>query len=254
VLIIHCPSDTLDFYKETPQRKLAQAAPVAEAKVPLQRWCRIDPEREGALPIDDSNGGCDCTPYCKNYKAWSRQIAALTIAEGDAVTDSAEAYNLMQQRGIENVIVMGVHTNICVLGRPFSIRQLVYQGKNVVLMRDLTDTMYDPRKAPFVSHFTGTDLVVEHFPRAFDFEIEGDFGLDRLTDRGDRSPHVAAAVAPEYQCPDCRRGCRPENDLLHHEHVVLLKLNERKGIDWSGVDADARTIDSRSDSHAGRRS
>ena len=32
-------------------------------------------------------------------------------------------------------------------------------------MRDLTDTMYNPAKAPFVSHFTGTDLVVEHIER-----------------------------------------------------------------------------------------
>ena len=27
VLIIHCPSDTMEFYKDTPQRKRAQAAP-----------------------------------------------------------------------------------------------------------------------------------------------------------------------------------------------------------------------------------
>ena len=54
----------------------------------------------------------------------------------------------MRQRGIENVIVMGVHTNMCVLGRPFAIRQMVYQGQNVVLMRDMTDTMYNPQMRP----------------------------------------------------------------------------------------------------------
>ncbi len=133
VLIIHCPSDTMDFYKDTPQRKLAQQAPKVETKVPLERWCRIDPKREGNLPIDDRDGGCDCSPTCKNHKAWTRQIATIEIAEGDAITDSAEAYYLMRQRGINNVIVMGVHTNMCVLGRPFSIRQMVYQGQNVVL-------------------------------------------------------------------------------------------------------------------------
>ena len=52
--------------------------------------------------------------------------------------------NLLEQRGIENVILLGVHTNMCVLGRPFGIRQMVYQGKNVVLVRDLTDAMYNP--------------------------------------------------------------------------------------------------------------
>jgi hypothetical protein len=49
-----------------------------------------------------------------------------------------------------------------VLGRPFAIRQLVRLGFDVVLVRDMTDTMYNSQKKPFVDHFTGTDLVVEH--------------------------------------------------------------------------------------------
>src|SRR5689334_8504297 len=76
-LVIHCPSDTMDFYKDTPQRKLAQAAPRVEPKVPLENWCRLDPMKEGALPIDDSDGGCAETP--KSYRAWSRQIEAIKI-------------------------------------------------------------------------------------------------------------------------------------------------------------------------------
>ncbi|HYG76626.1 MAG TPA: PVC-type heme-binding CxxCH protein [Planctomycetota bacterium] len=165
VLIIHCPSDTMKFYEGTPQRKLAQDAPKVETKIPLKRWCYLDKEREFALPIDDSDGGCDCEPQCKNYIAWKQQHEALKIEAGDAITDSAEAFFLMQQRGIENLIVMGVHTNMCVLGRPFSIRQMVMQGKNVVLMRDMTDSLYNPRKAPFVSHFKGTALMIEHIEK-----------------------------------------------------------------------------------------
>jgi nicotinamidase-related amidase/type 1 glutamine amidotransferase len=165
VFIIHCPSDTLEHYRDAPQRKLAQTAPRAEPKVPLQRWCRLDPAREDPLPIDDSDGGCDCEPQCKSQKAWSKQIDAIKIGPADAITDSDEAYNLLQAHGIDNVLVMGVHTNICVLGRPFSIRQMVYQGKNVALMRDLTDTMYNPRRRPFVPHCRGTDLVIEHIEK-----------------------------------------------------------------------------------------
>jgi len=164
-LIIHCPSETMTFYKDTPQRKLAQQAPKVEPKVPLQNSCRFDPKREPPLPIDDTRGGCDCNPSPKSFKAWSRQIDTLEIKDDDAITDNAEAYYLIRQRGITNVIVMGVHTNMCVLGRPFAIRQLVYQDLNVVLMRDMTDTMYDPQVRPFVSHFTGTDLVVGHIER-----------------------------------------------------------------------------------------
>jgi nicotinamidase-related amidase len=164
VLIIHCPSDTMGFYKDHPGRKLAQSAPVAASPVPLERWCKIDLTREAPLPIDDTDGGCDGERTWKKGDPypWTRQHAAIEIMDGDAITDSAEAYNLMRQRGIENVIVCGVHLNMCVLGRPFAIRQMVQQGQRVALVRDLTDTMYNPERAPQVSHFAGTRLMVEH--------------------------------------------------------------------------------------------
>ncbi|MCA9268877.1 MAG: protein-signal peptide and transmembrane prediction, partial [Planctomycetales bacterium] len=79
-LIVHCPSDTMDAYKDTPQRKLAAAAPVVAVERPLERWCRLDDRREAGLPIDDKDGGCDCQPTCQSRKAWSRQIAAIEIA------------------------------------------------------------------------------------------------------------------------------------------------------------------------------
>lgn len=164
VLIIHCPSDTLKFYADTPQRRLAQSAPVVTPNVPLQGWCSLDRAQEPPLPIDDGDGGCDDQPACssKPPHPWTRQIADIEMKEGDAITDSAEAYYLMRQRGIENVLLMGVHLNMCVLGRPFGIRQLVRQGLQVALMRDLTDTMYNSRRRPFVPHCTGTDLMIEH--------------------------------------------------------------------------------------------
>jgi nicotinamidase-related amidase len=164
VLIIHCPSGTMDFYKDHPGRKLAQSAPPATPLVPLQKWCYIDSTREAPLPIDDSDGGCDCERTWKKGDPypWTRENAAIEIMDGDAITDSAEAYNLMQLRGIENVLVCGVHLNMCVLGRPFAIRQMVAQGKRVALVRDLTDTMYNPAMPPHVSHFAGTRLMVEH--------------------------------------------------------------------------------------------
>jgi len=71
-------------------------------------------------------------------------------------------WNLLQERGIDHVILCGVHLNMCVLGRPFAIRQMVYLGKTVALMRDMTDTMYNPERPPGVDHFTGTDLMVGH--------------------------------------------------------------------------------------------
>lgn len=165
VLIIHCPSETMKFYEGTPGRKLAQSAPLAHAKTPLQGWCSLDSVKEPALPIDDSDGGCNDEPQCPQGSPWSREIPTIQIKEGDAITDNSEAYNLMCQRGITNVIIMGVHQNMCVLGRPFSIRQMVYQGQNVVLVRDLTDSMYNSRSKPYVDHFTGNDLVCWHIEK-----------------------------------------------------------------------------------------
>jgi nicotinamidase-related amidase len=170
IFIIHAPSSVTKFYEGTPQRNRARQAAFAKTKVPLSTaerwgtaWCWPDPAREKELPIDDSDMGCDCGSKCVIREAWTRQIATLELAPEDALTDNGqETFNLLAERGIENVILLGVHLNMCVLGRPFGIRQMVKLGKNVVLMRDFTDTMYNPEKRPMVSHFAGTELVIEH--------------------------------------------------------------------------------------------
>jgi type 1 glutamine amidotransferase/nicotinamidase-related amidase len=194
-LIVHAPSDTMDFYRDTPQRKLALAAPAVTPKTPLARWRSLDPQREGPLPIDDRAGGCD-TPGDRPGKAWQRQIETLRIEPGDAIGDGFEVFNLLEQRGIENVLILGVHTNMCVLGRPFGIRQLVTQGKNVALVRDLTDAMYDPQSPPKVSHFRGTDLVIEHIERHWCPTVTSADLLGGTAFRfaADRRPHVVFLV------------------------------------------------------------
>jgi len=168
VLIIHAPSGTVKAYESHPARKRAQEAPKA-ANLPedIGKWCRWIDEKEETIgyPIDHSDGGCDCEPTCKQGPPWPwrSQIDTIQIRNEDAISDSGvEIWNLLEQRGITNVILMGVHTNMCVLGRPFGLRHMAKFGKNVVLMRDLTDTMYNSRMRPFVNHFTGTDLVIEH--------------------------------------------------------------------------------------------
>lgn len=170
-LIIHAPSDTMAFYADWPQRRRARetlaAGPAPPAEV--NRWCALDPTREAALPVDDSDGGCDDTPPCpppQGKYPWQRQHPAVEIAPEDFISDRGDEIRaVLTQRGIEHVLVLGVHANMCVLGRPFAIRALVRAGKNVALVRDLTDTMYNSRRRPFVSHFAGTDLVVAHIER-----------------------------------------------------------------------------------------
>jgi nicotinamidase-related amidase len=173
VFVIHAPSTTTDYYKDTPQRKRAKEAPDAPTPIPLATsprwgtaWCWPDARREGVLPIDDSDMGCDCAEKCEIRSPWTRQIATIEITEGDAITDDGrETWNLLVSRGIDHVVLCGVHLNMCVLGRPFAIRQLTALGKPVALMRDMTDTMYNPERPPGVSHFNGTDLVIGHVER-----------------------------------------------------------------------------------------
>jgi nicotinamidase-related amidase len=168
--IIHAPSSVTEFYAGTPQRRRAQQAPFAPTPIPLataQRWgtawCWTDGAREGVLPIDDSDMGCDCAEKCPIEPPWTRQHPAIELFPEDALTDHGqETWNLLRERGIRHVILCGVHLNMCVLGRPFGIRQMVKLGQDVVLLRDMTDTMYNPERPPGVSHFAGTELMVRH--------------------------------------------------------------------------------------------
>ncbi len=161
VLIIHAPSDCMDAYQDTPARLHAQRA--APAKAPLAfQWNYFNPKREGPLDAKLEQGGCSCDtpqPCSPGRRVWKKQTPLLEIAEADAVSaHGQEVFNLLTGRGIDNVIIMGVHTNRCVLGRPFGIRQLVYVGKHVVLCRDLTDSYHrDPGH-----HFEGLRQIIAH--------------------------------------------------------------------------------------------
>jgi hypothetical protein len=84
------------------------------------------------------------------------------VTDADAVTDDGqELFNLLEQRQVRHVIVTGVHTNICILGRPYGIRQLIFWEKSALLCRDLTDSYHqDPR-----GHYWGTDATIAHIER-----------------------------------------------------------------------------------------
>ena len=219
VTIIHSPSDCMPAYADHPARRRAQSAPQAEF-VPLDcdAWCSVVPSEEGAVyPIDQSDGGEDDDPeeharWAAQLKQmgrdpaapWARQSDLITIDEDhDYVTDrGVEVWDVLQTRGIRNVILTGVHTNMCVLGRPFGLRQMARNGLNVVLMRDMTDTMYNPRRWPYVSHFTGTDLIVSHIERHICPTMTSDqfIGGSPFRFQNDNRPHVVMLIAEgEYR-------------------------------------------------------
>jgi nicotinamidase-related amidase len=160
ILIIHAPSETMPYYANAPGRLLAERAVKVDPPA-----ARVPMEIEPPLPIDDSDGGCD-TPGDKEYKAWSRETPLLKIEPGDVISDDGrEIYNVLRQHGINTVLMMGVHANMCILNRSFGIRQLTKWGVRCILVRDLTDAMYNPVSPPHVSHAAGTELVIEHIEK-----------------------------------------------------------------------------------------
>jgi nicotinamidase-related amidase len=178
VMIIHAPSDTMSFYEGTPWRQRMKEAPKAESSIPILMRCPRDPAEEKSFPIDDSSGACD-DPFPRKFEGppypWTRQHPAIDIIGFDGISENGqEIYNFCKQEGITNIALMGVHTNICILNRSFGVRQMTQLGFQVVLARDLTDSMYDPRKRPFVSHTRGTELVIEHIEARWCPSILGD--------------------------------------------------------------------------------
>jgi nicotinamidase-related amidase len=178
VFIVHAPSNCMKFYEGHPARLRAQQAPKA-ANLPqgIAEWVRKLPSEEKAkYPLDDTPNEEDDDPeehrlWAQELAAkgldpkrpWTRQIDVLKIHDIDAITDSGvEVWNLLESRGITGVILLGVHVNKCVTGRPFGMRQMVKNGRRVVLVRDLTDSMYNPQCWPFVDHYRGTELFIEH--------------------------------------------------------------------------------------------
>jgi nicotinamidase-related amidase len=159
VLIVHSPSDTMDFYEGTPARQRALDCPPVE---PPDDADRDDPP----LPVDASDHGSD-TGETETHKAWSRQHPGIDIdQDSDIISDDGrQVYSCLGEREITNLLIMGVHTNMCVLGRSFAIKQMVRWGMEVALIRDLTDTMYNPASPPYVSHDEGTRLVVEYIEK-----------------------------------------------------------------------------------------
>ena len=107
------------------------------------------------------------------------------ISVGDGLSESAqEILGAFVQNDIRHVVVMGMAANMCLLVRPFGLRLLSRfaqresagekeardgPGKlprwQVVVARDLTDIMYDPRNPPYLTHAKAKALVLRHIER-----------------------------------------------------------------------------------------
>jgi nicotinamidase-related amidase/type 1 glutamine amidotransferase len=255
VTVIHAPSSCMEFYKDHPARKAALATPRSK-QLPedIGKWCyQIPAEEQGVYPIDQKEGGEDDDPqehaaWAKKLEGmgrppghpWIRQTELLEIRDEDFISDNGEEiWSILESRGIDNVMLVGVHTNMCVLGRPFGLRQMSKNGKQVVLVRDMTDTMYNPLKAPFVSHFTGTDLIVEHIEKYVCPTITSDQILGGKTFRfaNDRRPRVVVLSAEDEYLTEQTLPKFAVEQLGKHFSIECVFGNEEDRNDLPGIAA-----------------
>lgn len=246
--IIHAPSDCMEAYSDHPARKRALETPRPEKHpVGIEHWCsRIPREEQAVYPIDQSDGGEDDDP--KEHATWAAKLKTLgrnpampwkaqssvieIDAERDYITDLGdEVWNILEAREIKHVILTGVHANMCVLGRPFGLRQMTRNGKDVVFLRDVSDSMYNPARWPYVNHFTGHDLVVSHIERyvcptiTSDQLLGGEAFRSKYDDREERDVmEMTASKPPEWTLVDVptAEDAAPDADVVWYRCAVRV--------------------------------
>jgi len=159
VTIIHAPSETMEFYAGNSARKRAMRIPKVTPPNSIEHL-------DFPLPIDDSDGGSD-TGEPGHKRAWTCQHPAIFIDQKkDYISDNGlQVLGILKKFDVKILLIMGVHTNMCILNRSFAIKQMVRWGMPIALVRDLTDSLYNPARPPYVSHAMGTSLVVEYIEK-----------------------------------------------------------------------------------------
>ena len=170
VLIVHAPSDCMDYYKDYPGRKeaLKYSSAIFNKVMNVISAEGLPTEKDAIWPIDQSDGGCTDVADKGNVdrRVWTKENGQIDVMNNDVISDAGdEIAGVFAARGIRNVILMGVHTNMCIINRSFGLRNMVRLGLNVVLMRDMTDAMYDSGSWPYVSHFAGVNLMIEYIEK-----------------------------------------------------------------------------------------
>ncbi len=174
LLIAHAPSETMGYYADNPARQRVLTNGPVELVAP-------ETVKTPELPVQvGATEGCDSASTVVPAAVWTRQHSGIHIDdERDLISDDGpELAQAFRSKGISTVLIMGVHTNMCILNRSFGIRALVGYGFRTVLIRDLTDAMYDPADPPYVSHDEGTRLLVEYIEK---FLCGTTVGADLLT-------------------------------------------------------------------------
>ncbi len=152
-----CPTDVADNYVGT--GLVEPVMMVTPLPLPQARTIACPPAPDG--------GGCTCgKERCLVNYGWDAMNPELVIGEHDLMPNDPERlYALCRARGITRLIYMGVHTQVCLLGKSVGLRRMLEAGFECILARDLTDAhgRYDPEHGVTPDGFTAT--VVAHFEK-----------------------------------------------------------------------------------------
>lgn len=174
--IIHCPTNVSQYYKASYARlqtKKYSNEPIVIPKLKI-------PDIRNY--IDPYTVQCDCETKCdRSQKPWTRENRAITIlGEGTKAVDDYDLicdesldgdktkgkewflFHALEELGIKNIFIMGVHTNMCMIYRNFAIKNLVALGKyNLVMLKDMTDGMLPREEKPYKNHFDALEDVFD---------------------------------------------------------------------------------------------
>ncbi len=157
IQVFLCPTDVVDNYAGWPQRERTVLMETLPMPTPTALECPTAPD----------GGGCTCgKERCRGNYGWNGMHPDLVIDERDLMPNNPAAlYTLCKERGIDTLIYMGVHTQVCLLGKSIGVRPMLELGFNCILARDLTDAhgLYDPVKGVTPDDYT--QMVVEHFEK-----------------------------------------------------------------------------------------
>lgn len=190
ICIIHCPSnvrekaygpkssrnDITDGERQAYQNMQEFLNHFKEAVFPYEGKV---PELTIRQEVDPKGIECDCSPYpekkctavfehnSKPKEIWTRQIKSIVIEGSDYIAsiddgsrdNSVISFMQNRKKPIKYALMVGVHTNFCILTRSFGMKNLLKAGITPILLRDLTDGMIPREQPPFKDHFSGLEDV-----------------------------------------------------------------------------------------------
>lgn len=138
--VIWCPTDVASQYVGTLPRERALAVPYLDAPKVRDLTCRFTA----------GVGPCMCGPGlpCVVNYGWDGIHPGLIIADEDLIASGLqEIYSACKQKGLTHLIYTGLHTNMCLFGKPPALRNMYAAGFECYVARDLNDafTHYNPQ-------------------------------------------------------------------------------------------------------------